>query len=213
MEKEKRRVKARVRLWRLAYYGLSAAIVGMLSGTPVLHSVRAEELPSGVTRVALFSPGDSGYPTFRMEALAVSRTGTLLAFTEGRKGGSGVNGDVDLLLRRSTDGGQTWGPIQIAVDKGTDTVCYPTPLVDRSTGKIWLAMCMYRAPANQGTIAQGLPPDTCHTWITCSDDDGGGGSVCREPDDTCTNPAHTCGGGSSPGQCGASASDVGRGRC
>ena len=172
MEKEKRRAKARVHLWRLAYYGLSAAIVGMLAGTPVLHSVRAEELPSGVTRVALFSPGDSGYPTFRMEALAVSRTGTLLAFTEGRKGGSGVNGDVDLLLRRSTDGGQTWGPIQIAVDNGTDTVCYPTPLVDRSTGKIWLAMCMYRSPANQGTIAQGLPPDTCHTWITCSDDDG-----------------------------------------
>ena len=131
-----------------------------------------QEPPDRVARVALFRPGDGGYPTFRMEALAVTRCRTILAFTEGRKGGSGVNGDVDLLLRRSSDGGKTWGPIQIAVDNGQDTVCYPTPLVDRQTGRIWLAMCMFKSPANQGTIARGEPPDTCHTWITFSDDDG-----------------------------------------
>ena len=131
-----------------------------------------QELPAGVKRVALFRPGDGGYPTFRMEALTITPRGTILAFTEGRKGGSGVHGDVDLLLRRSLDGGKTWGPMQVAVDNGPDTVCYPTPLVDRETNRIWLAMCMYKAPANQGTIVRREPPDTCHTWITFSDDDG-----------------------------------------
>ena len=168
----RRPLQARVVCGRLDFWGLCAAIgVGVLGGLAGAR-VCAGELPAGVTRVPLFAPGDSGYPTFRMEALAVTPRGTVLAFTEGRKGGSGVHGDVDLLLRRSRDGGKSWGPIQIAVDNGTDTVCYPTPLVDRTTGKIWLAMCMYRSPANQGTIAQGLPPDTCHTWITYSDDDG-----------------------------------------
>jgi len=136
-----------------------------------LPSALADEPPDGVTRVALFTPGVDGYPTFRLEALAVSTKGTILAFTEGRKGGSGVHGDVDLMLRRSFDGGKTWGPIQIAIDNGPDTVCYPTPLVDRDTGTIWLAMCMYKSPANQGTITQGKPPDTCHAWISHSDDD------------------------------------------
>ena len=151
----------------------SAAAIGTLVVLGCVVACRAaEKLPEGVTRVALFRPGDRGYPTFRMEAMVVSPHGTILAFTEGRKGGSGVHGDVDLLLRRSADGGRTWGPIQIAVDNGPNTVCYPTPLVDHQTGKIWLAMCMYRAPANQGTITRGEPPDTCHTWITHSEDVG-----------------------------------------
>ena len=126
----------------------------------------------GATKTALFTPGDAGYPTFRMEALAVTNQGTILAFTEGRKGGNGVWGDVDLLLRRSIDGGKTWRPIQVAVDAGPNTVCYPSPLVDRTTGRIWLAMGRYRAPADQGTISREEPPDTSHVWICHSDDDG-----------------------------------------
>ena len=149
--------------------GILLASVAVITTLPIGV---ADELPDGVTKVPLFTPGADGYPTFRMEALAVSTKGTILAFTEGRKGGSGVHGDVDLMLRRSFDGGKTWGPVQIAIDNGPNTVCYPTPLVDRETGKIWLAMCMYQAPAHQGTIARGDPPDTCHTWISHSNDDG-----------------------------------------
>ena len=155
---------------RRALIGCQLVAIACVALCP--RAVEGAELPDGVTRQPLFAPGQGGYPTFRMEALAVSTEGTLLAFTEGRKGGSGVHGDVDLLLRRSFDGGQSWQAIQIAIDDGPHTVCYPTPLVDRRSGTIWLAMCRYRAPANQGTIARGDPPDTCHTWISHSTDDG-----------------------------------------
>lgn len=123
-----------------------------------------------VTKVALFKPGMGGYPTFRMEALCVTPKGTILAFTEGRKGGSGVNGDVDLVLRRSFDGGKTWKPLQVAIDFGKSTVCYPCPLVDRDTGTIWLAMSQFSG-GHQGTMARG-ETDPSHVWISKSTDDG-----------------------------------------
>ena len=37
--------------------------------------------------------------------------GTLLAFAENRIKGCGDQGTHDLVLRRSSDGGETWGPL------------------------------------------------------------------------------------------------------
>ncbi len=45
-------------------------------------------------------------------ALVVTTQGTLLAFCEGRKTSHIDDGDNELLLRRSSDGGRTWEPTQ-----------------------------------------------------------------------------------------------------
>lgn len=57
----------------------------------------------------LFDSKTSAYP-YRIPALAVTRTGDILAFSDYRPCGSDIgNGDVDIHLRISEDNGITWG--------------------------------------------------------------------------------------------------------
>src|SRR5262249_8541099 len=93
------------------------------------------------TRVDVFTSGAEGYHTFRIPALIVSHKGTLLAFCEGRKTSRADHGDVDLMLKRSRDGGKTWGPLQLVHEEGGEakiTIGNPCPVVDQDTGIIWL---------------------------------------------------------------------------
>ena len=41
-------------------------------------------------------------------------------------------------MKRSLDNGKTWGEFQIVVDDGIHTVGNPCPVVDQTTGTIWL---------------------------------------------------------------------------
>ena len=85
--------------------------------------------------------GTEGYHTFRIPALVRSNEGTLLAFCEGRRTGGGDSGDIDIVLKRSFDNGESWQPMQVAVSTGTDVDGNPAPVVDRDTGTIYLLFC------------------------------------------------------------------------
>jgi sialidase-1 len=92
----------------------------------------------------LFTSGDGGYHTHRIPAIVLTTENTLLAFSEGRKNGGGDDGDIDLMLRRSTDNGETWGPMQLVYEEGDGapiTIGNPCPVVDRDTGTVWLPFC------------------------------------------------------------------------
>lgn len=86
-------------------------------------------------RITVFEAGSAGYKGFRIPALVATAKGTLLAFCAARKE-LGDWADIDIALRRSTDGGRTWSPMKIIADRGTMTVDNPTPIVDRKTGVI-----------------------------------------------------------------------------
>jgi sialidase-1 len=86
----------------------------------------------------VFVGGREGYITYRIPALAVTREGTVLAFCEGRKTGIADHGDIDLVLKRSTDQGRSWGKLQVIEGAGFQTWGNPAPVVDRETGTIWL---------------------------------------------------------------------------
>ena len=118
----------------------------------------------------LFVSGTDGYHTFRIPALAVSNNGSILAFCEGRRHGRGDAGDIDILLKRSFDGGQTWEPIQVVVNDGVETDGNPAPVVDRGTDAIWLLFCKNPATGAEGEIVAGRAPRT--VWVTHSIDDG-----------------------------------------
>lgn len=93
--------------------------------------------------VHVFVGGQDGYFGYRIPSLITSRKGTLLAFCEGRKTNLGDDGDNDLLLRRSTDGGKTWQPQQLVHEEGGDaiiTVGNPCAVEDHETGRLWLTM-------------------------------------------------------------------------
>ncbi len=88
--------------------------------------------------------GADGYHTYRIPAIARTPAGTLLAFCEGRKTSPRDHGDIDLLVKRSSDGGRTWSAQQIVYEEGGTaeiTIGNPCPVVEQATGAVWLPFC------------------------------------------------------------------------
>ncbi len=118
--------------------------------------------------------GVGGYRQYRIPALAVSTRGTVLAAYDGRPNLDDLPNPIDLLLRRSTDNGRTWGPQQV-VRTGTGLAGYgdPSLLVDTDTGRITM---FHAAGTHAGFFeaAEGLEPEDAvqHTDLSFSDDDG-----------------------------------------
>src|SRR4051812_17216964 len=71
--------------------------------------------------MALFVSGTDGYKSYRIPAMVTTTKGTLLAFCEGRRNNAADAGDIDMLLKRSTDGGRTWSAQQVIWDDSTNT--------------------------------------------------------------------------------------------
>jgi sialidase-1 len=89
----------------------------------------------------VFTAGMQGYHTYRIPALIATKGGVLLAICEGRKTGRGDHGDLDLVQKRSTDGGKTWGPLELIHEEGDETkitIGNPCPVVDEGAGIIWM---------------------------------------------------------------------------
>lgn len=108
---------------------------------PLLLLVAASAPAQDVSRTRPFVSGTSGYHTFRIPALLTAQDGSVLAFAEGRVNGGGDAGDIDLVLRRSADGGRTWLPLQVVQQEGIETIGNPAPVLDRDTGRVWLLFC------------------------------------------------------------------------
>ena len=88
------------------------------------------------------------YHTFRIPGMIVTADGTILAFAEGRRGDGDdpridANAPADIVMRRSSDQGQTWEPL-VVIDSGFrpngDLVDFgdPTPVLDATTGMVFL---------------------------------------------------------------------------
>lgn len=120
----------------------------------------------------LFVAGQQGYASYRIPSLIVSTKGTLLAFCEGRKNSASDTGDIDLLLKRSFDGGKTWQPTQVVWDDGKNTCGNPCPVVDAKTGTIWLLLTHNLGSDTQAAIVGGKSKGTRTVWVAKSIDDG-----------------------------------------
>jgi sialidase-1 len=120
----------------------------------------------------VFVSGESGYHTYRIPSAIVAPKGTLLAFAEGRRGGAGDAGDIDLVLRRSQDGGRTWTPMQVIGDNGPDTFGNPCAVVDSRTNTIWLLTTQNRGTDREKDIIAGASEASRTVWAMRSQDDG-----------------------------------------
>ena len=121
-------------------------------------------------RTALYYIGIPGYNRYRIPSLIVTKQGSLLAFCEGRTGGD--SGDIDTLVRRSEDGGTTWGKSQVVWSDGSNTCGNPCPVVDYSTGRIYLLSTWNLGTDTESRIVAFKSKDVRHPYVCHSDDDG-----------------------------------------
>ena len=68
-------------------------------------------------RSGLRQPGQDGVHTSRIPGLVTSTKGTLLALYDARnERDDDLQGDIDIAINRSEDGGRTWQPMQTVLD-------------------------------------------------------------------------------------------------
>ncbi len=104
----------------------------------------------------LFAAGQGGYRRYRIPALVAVNSGTILAFCEGRRHTGRDDDEIDILLRRSHDGGSSWEEPVVVVSDGDRTCGNPCPVVERDSGDVLLPFCV----------------DNQRVFVTRSRDDG-----------------------------------------
>ena len=91
--------------------------------------------------------GDDGVAAYRIPGLVTTKKGTLVGVFDLRHADSrDLQGDIDVGVSRSTDGGLTWGPTIVAMDMGEwgglpqelNGIGDPCILVDEVTGDLLL---------------------------------------------------------------------------
>jgi sialidase-1 len=92
----------------------------------------------GLEQVTVFQAGEDGYTFYRIPTIVPAANGDLLAIVEGRVNGLGDQGDIDLVMKRSIDSGDTWGPLQLLRNEGPNTAGNPVPVLDGSNGHLHL---------------------------------------------------------------------------
>lgn len=78
----------------------------------------------------VFVSGIDGYQSYRIPALIALPNGDLLAFGEGRVNNAADYGDIDIVMKRSSDGGKTWGKILVVADSEGLQIGNSAPVVD-----------------------------------------------------------------------------------
>jgi sialidase-1 len=136
---------------------------------PAITTARPE---TEMLQVNAFAAGQQGYHTFRIPSLIVTPKGAVLAFCEGRKHRSGDSGSIDLVLKRSSDLGQTWSDLRVIWHDEANTCGDPCPIVDRQTGAIWLLLSHNLGTDDESRILAQTSTGTRTVWVSRSDDDG-----------------------------------------
>ncbi|MFJ6831719.1 exo-alpha-sialidase [Streptomyces sp. NPDC091209] len=142
------------------------AVTGPASAAPLAGRGCASSVP--------YTAGQEGYDTYRIPATVMTRAGTLLAFAEGRHSGAGDTGNIDVVLRRSSDGGCTWSPLTVVASGGGDTRGNPAPVVDPRTGRIVLLTSYNSGAVTEAQIMRGevTAEQSRRVFVQTSRDDG-----------------------------------------
>ena len=136
--------------------------------TPHPHSRRDLLLAlrgAGGGETAPFVSATESYFCYRAPAIAVTQRGSILVFSEGRVHHQRDEGDIDLVLKRSTDGGRTWSKQVVLENDGANPCKNPAPVV-LPNGRVLLLWLWNKS------IASEKDRTTREVYVTFSDDDG-----------------------------------------
>ncbi|MDD3788302.1 MAG: exo-alpha-sialidase [Petrimonas sp.] len=129
--------------------------------------------------------GDDGVAAYRIPGLVTTKKGTVLGVYDIRYNNSvDLQEHIDIGISRSTDKGQTWEPMRVAMSfgeygglpKAQNGVGDPSILVDKKTGAIWIAALWTHGMGNGRAwfnSQQGMDIDhTGQLMLAKSTDDG-----------------------------------------
>jgi sialidase-1 len=117
----------------------------------------------------------AGAAQYRIPALTVTTRGTVLAAFDARPSMADLPSHIQVVLRRSTDGGMSFGPrIVVRADTAPCGFGDPSFVVDRKTGRIFV---FYAASERKGFADSHIgvnddDPDILQADYSYSDDDG-----------------------------------------
>ncbi|MGW5464676.1 exo-alpha-sialidase [Streptomyces sp. NPDC003996] len=170
-------LRARLRAVLATALTTAALLLVPLATPHPAHAQSPAHDPEFEQQILFKASQDPGYACFRIPAIVKTTDGTLLAFAEGRVLNCGDAADIDIVVKRSTDGGRTWGPLQVVNEGAGNTHGNPAPIVDRATGRVWLAETYNTGRTDSASCS--VPCDrTPH--LQYSDDDGRTWSVPRD---------------------------------
>lgn len=121
---------------------------------------------------AVWRAGEAGVHTYRIPALVIAQNGDLLAFAEARQSSGSDSGDIDLVMKRSRDGGISWSPSVVVWNDGSNTCGNPCPVVDRRTGEILLLATHNLGHDRESEIIAQTSESTRTVWVLRSTDHG-----------------------------------------
>lgn len=136
--------------------------------TQLSISLQAQEIYT----TDVYQKGQDDYACFRIPAIVRSKAGTLLAFAEARRNSCSDTGNIDLVVKRSEDGGNTWSKAITVWDDGNNVCGNPTPIVDQETGRIILVTCWNLGEDHEKEIIDGKSKDSRRIYVLFSNDDG-----------------------------------------
>jgi sialidase-1 len=141
---------------RMKAFARILSFLALASGLVVSTVSAAEPF---LEKVDIFEAGKDGYALYRIPGIVVTKQGTVLAYCEARRTGKSDWDTIDIMLRRSTDGGKTWdamrkisdvpgpktkNPVALAQKLGnTNDVTYnnATAIVDKD-GTVHFLFCL-----------------------------------------------------------------------
>ncbi|MDP6358831.1 MAG: sialidase family protein [Planctomycetota bacterium] len=89
----------------------------------------------------LFRSGENDYHACRIPALLSLGEGRVIAVCEGRRDSLADDGDIDLVMKRSGDGGRTWSRMEVLLEGEGDTVGNPCLILVPEGPTVWLTFC------------------------------------------------------------------------
>ncbi|MBS1847491.1 MAG: exo-alpha-sialidase [Actinobacteria bacterium] len=121
-----------------------------------------------------YTAGVGGYASYRIPATVVTGTGTVLAFAEGRRNGTSDAGDIDTVVRRSTDGGCTWSAAKVVTAVKGQNRNNPAPVYDPATRQVVLLTLGRPDTVTEAQIRGGkvADADSMRIYSQTSSDDG-----------------------------------------
>jgi sialidase-1 len=125
------------------------------------------------TGTTVFESGTEGHKIYRIPAIIKLPNKNLLAFCEGRVNGGGDFGDINIVLKKSTDGGATWSALSTVIDYDKLQAGNPAPVVDVTDprypkGRVFL----FYNTGNNDEYSMRMAKGIREVWYVTSEDGG-----------------------------------------